>query len=51
MQLRVEEKRKDAFAKKFGEIGTEWALKYKNNPDALPSLEELIEGIMRFLER
>ena len=51
MHLRVEEKRKEAFGKMFGEIGKEWAIKYKNDPEAVPSLEDVIEEIMRFLER
>ena len=51
MHLQIVETKKEAFAKQFGEIGTTWALKYKDDPDALPSLEDLVEGIMRFLER
>ena len=40
-----------AFAQNYGDFGRAWAVKYKGNESAKPSLNDLINGLMHWLTR
>lgn len=42
---------RNGLAKEFGEFGNIWAKKYKNEKTALPSLDDLLQGLLQWLVR
>ena len=52
LHLLIDQARQEnSFAQLFGEFGTEWAKKYKGKGDALPTPNDLIEGLMQWITK
>mgnify|MGYP001384880821 CR=1 FL=1 len=44
-------RQENSFAELFGEFGTKWAEKYKGKGEALPTPNDLIEGLMQWITK